>query len=67
MGGFGIQSTIKMFINHEHVGWGWRWGSGRVGREGVGEFVIVWYWGSIIKRHYTFAKFLCSIGGLGVH
>jgi hypothetical protein len=35
-----------------------------------GKFVIVWYWGfwgSIIKRHYTFAKFLCNIGGLGVH
>ncbi len=43
-----------MIINHEHVG----------------EFVIVWYWGfwgSIIKRHYTFANFLCSVGRLGVH
>ncbi len=50
-----------MIINHEHVGGG---------KEGAEEFVIVWYcsfWGSIIKRHYTFAKFLCSIDGLGVH
>ncbi len=23
--------------------------------------------GSIFKRHCIFAKFLCSIGGLGVH
>jgi hypothetical protein len=39
-----------MIINHEHVE----------------EFVIVWYWGfwdSIIKKHYTFAKFLCSMVG----
>jgi hypothetical protein len=40
------------------------------GREGAGEFVIVWYWGfwgSIIKIRYTFAMVLCSIDGLGVH
>jgi hypothetical protein len=53
-----------MIINHEHV----FWGNGR--EEGAGEFVIVCYWGfwgSIIKRNYTFAKFLCSIGESGVH
>ncbi len=48
-----------MNINHGHA-----WGAGEE------EFVIFLYWGycsSITKRHYTFANFLCNIGGLGVH
>ncbi len=56
------QSKIKMIIYHEH----------HVREEESVQgslllFGIRVFWGSIIKRHYIFAKFLCSVGGLGVH
>jgi hypothetical protein len=55
------QSRIKIIINHGHVGRG-----GEVGGLGGG-FSIGAVGVQIFKKHWTFAKFLCDIRGLGVH
>jgi hypothetical protein len=47
----------KMIKHHGHVGGGWRCLL-------LFDFKAV---GSILKRYCIFARFLCNIGGLGVH